>query len=357
MARQETSVTFVPPRCPHRDCEAHHRPAGRFFIRSGCYVADCHDQPVPRFRCRLCKRSFSRQTFRHSRSDRRPECNVPLLQLLVSGVGLRKAAEMLRLDLHSVQRKKLKIGATCRLMHANLCTRLPEGRTYLLDEEESYERLSIRPLTVPLLIEHRTWFVVAATAGSIRRLAPRGTRRRAWQERDERKHGRRPDESSATVELVLRELARRTSGSLILRSDEKRTYATIGKRVFGTRLAHVTTSGRAPRNRHNPLFAINNTIAMTRCYLGRLRRRSWLVSKNKERLQNHLHIYIAYRNYVRRRFQRDEAQRTPAVELRLLPRNLTFAETLGWRQDWADRSPHPLSSDGTRSIGDLDQAA
>ena len=346
-------MRFEPPRCPNVACAAHHEPPAGFFTRSGSYVAACHDQPVPRFRCRSCKKSFSRQTFRHSRGDRRPECNVPLLELLVSGVGLRKAAELLRLDVHSVQKKKLKIGRSCSWLHANLAPRLPEGRTFLLDEEESYEGASIRPLTVPLLIEQRTWFLVAATAGSIRRLAARGTKRRQRQERDERKRGRRLDESNACVERVLGELARRTSGQLTLHTDEKRAYRTIAQRVLAPRLTHLTTPGRAPRNQHNPLFAINVTIAMTRDYCGRLRRRSWLVSKKKERLQNHLHIYIAYRNYVRRRFQRDDENQTAAVMLGLLPRNLTFAETIAWRQDWGPRSVHPLSSDGSRSIAQV----
>jgi transposase-like protein len=350
LARRENNLAFIPPRCPNLDCRAHREPPPGFFTRSGTFVAACHDEPVPRFRCRLCRRSFSRQTFRHSRGDRRPECNARLLELLISGVGLRKAAELLRLDVHSVQQKKLKIGRTCRWLHANLCPTLPEGRTYLLDEEETYEGASIRPVTVPLLIEHETWFLVAATAGSIRRLAPRGTQRRIRQEHDERKYGRRPDESSVCVERVLRELARRTSGALTLRTDEKRSYRAIARRLLAPRVMHLTTSGRAPRNQHNPLFAINVTIAMTRDYCGRLRRRSWLVSKKKERLQNHLDIYTAYRNYVRRRFQRDERHETAAMLLGLLPRNLTFGETIAWRQDWGGCSVHPLCADGSRSI-------
>ena len=341
---------FVPPRCPNVDCVAHREPPPRFFISNGSYVTASEPRPVPRFRCRFCRRTFSRQTFRHSYRDRRPECNVPLLQLLVSGVGLRKAGELLRLDIHAVQKKKLKIGRTCRHLHENLSPKLPPGRTYLMDEEESYEGKSIRPLTVPLLIEHQTWFMVAATAGSIRRLAVRGTKRRARQERDERRFGRRPDESRACVERVLGELARRTDAPLGLRTDEKTSYRGLVAKVLAGRAEHVTTSGRAPRTHHNPLFAINTTIAMTRDYLGRLRRRSWLVSKKKERLQNHLHIYIAYRNYVRRRFQSDAEHETAAKLLGLLPRNLTFAETIGWRQDWGERSVHPLSSDGNRSI-------
>ncbi len=278
---------------------------------------------------------------------------MPLLELLVSGVGLRKAAELLHLDVHSVQKKKLKIARTCWWLHHNLSPKLPEGRTFLLDEEETYEGASIRPVTVPLLIERETWFVVAAAAGSIRRLAPRGTRRRARQERYEREAGRRPDESNACVERVLGELARRTSGPLTLRSDQKRSYPVIARRVLATRVTHLTTPGRAPRTRFNPLFAINVTIAMSRDCCSRLRRRSWLVSKNKERLQSHLHIYIVYRNYVRRRFRHDDEHETAAVLLGLLPRNLAFAETIGWRQDWGSRSVHPLSHDGSRSIATI----
>ena len=161
-------MEFRPPRCPNVACTAHHEPPSGFCIRSGSYEAACHAEPVQRFRCKLCRRSFSRQTFRHSRGDRRPECNARLFALLVSGVGLRKSAELLDLDIHSVQRKKLKIGRTCKWLHDNLAPKLPEGRTYLMDEEETYEGASIRPLTVPLLIEHQTWFLVASTAGSIR---------------------------------------------------------------------------------------------------------------------------------------------------------------------------------------------
>ena len=272
------------------------------------------------------------------------------MELLVSGVGLRQAGRLLKLDPHSVQRKTLKIGRTCGSLHDNLSRKLPEGRTFVLDEEESYETASIRPLTVPLLIDHASWFLVSSAVGSIRRLAPRGTRRRARQERDEQRHGRRPDESSACVEHVLTALARRVAEAVTLRTDEKPSYRRIAKRVLGERLLHETTSGRAVRNRRNPLFAINVTIAMTRDGCGRLRRRSWLVSKKKERLQNHLHIYTVFRNYVRRRFNRDGERQTAAVLLGLLPRQLQFDDVLAWRQDWDERSVHPLSHTAARSI-------
>jgi hypothetical protein len=203
---------------------------------------------------------------------------------------------------------------------------------------------------MPVLIEKETWFVVATAVGSIRRLAPIGTARRDRQDRDERT-GTRPDQSRSCVRAVMTTLAHRVpSGTIVLRTDEKASYATIAKEVFGERVVHETTPGTLVRSTHNPLFTINTTLAMTRDNCGRLRRKSWLVTKKAERLQNHLLLFTVYRNYVRRRFNRDQEVDTPAKILGLLPRNLQRHEVLAWRQDWGELSIHPMSSTGARTV-------
>jgi hypothetical protein len=306
---------------------------------------------VPRFRCKTCRRDFSRQTFRYDYRDRRPELNVPLFLLLISGTSLRQAGRVLKLDVRAVQEKKTKMAATFACLHANLCRQLPSGHTYLLDEEETFEAASIRPLTMPVLIESSTWFVVTTAVGPIRRGAVRGSRRRKRQEADEAKHGRRPDESDACVRAVLDTLAARAKdGAIHLHTDQKASYARIASAVFGDRLHHVATSSRRLRDTSNPLFAINLTMAMTRDNNGRLRRRSWLVTKKAVRLQEQLLLFTIYRNYVRRRFNRDAEVDTPARILGYLPRNLRHHEVFTWRQDWGDRSIHPMSLAGDRTV-------
>jgi hypothetical protein len=276
--------------------------------------------------------------------------NERLFLLLVSGVGMRQSGRLLRMDARGVQRKQHKMAATLACMHDNLCPRLPEGRSWLLDEEETYEGASIRPLTMPVLIEQETWFVVATAVGSIRRLAPVGSARRLRQDREERS-GSRPDESRARVREVLDCLARKVpAGKVVLQTDEKASYATVGRSVFGDRLVHLTTAGTLVRDTHNPLFPINTTLAMTRDNCGRLRRRSWLVTKKAARLQDHLALFTAYRNYVRRRFNKDPETQTPARCLGLVPRNLDAEEVLAWRQDWGDLSIHPISRDAAHTV-------
>ncbi|MFO1078815.1 MAG: hypothetical protein U1E73_13920 [Planctomycetota bacterium] len=346
-------MEHVPPRCPNLECCNHLAPKDRFFWRHGSYRAGCRDAPVPRFRCRACRRGFSSQTFRHDRGDRRPECNEEVFRLLTSGVGLRQCGRLLKLRVFAVQRKLRKIGSTCDQLHRNLCRLLPVDRVYLFDEEETYETASIRPLTMPVLIERTTWFVVAFAAAPIRRLAPLGTARRDWQDDDEKDRGMRRDRSKAAVYWVLRRLRHLApNGPLLLQTDEKTTYPWLIRLNFGTRAEHHATSSKDPRTVRNALFPINTTMAMTRDNNGRLRRQSWLVTKRRKCLIEQMHLFTVYRNYVRKRFNTDEDGATAAKLLGLVPRAMHPREVVAWRQDWGPRSPHPLSRRGDKTVAD-----
>lgn len=343
-------MSFRPPRCPNPDCSNHAAPDARHIIRWGYFMARCRDRREPRFRCLECRKTFSRQTFRHDYRDRRPDCNDRLFELLTSGVGLRQAARVLKVSATTAQKKMRKLSRTCELLHKNLSTSLPPNRTYLMDEEESYESASIRPLTVPILMESQAWFIVATDVGSIRRLAPAGTARRRRQELEEKKRGKRADNSRECVGQVLRKLQRRNPGRVQLLTDQKSSYATVAREVFGPDVTHATTAGSAPRTMHNPLFPINSMIAMSRDGCGRLRRDSWLVSKLAKWLRGQLAIFTVFRNYVRRRFNKDQPHETPAYLLGLLPRQLQPYEVVRWRQDWGALSLHPTSGSGMKTV-------
>ena len=346
-------MSFVPPRCPNPDCANHKQCESGSIIRWGYFDRSCLGVREQRYRCRKCRKTFSRQTFRHDYRDRRPDCNERVFEMLTSGVGLRQTARTLKICATTAQKKMRKMSRTCELLHENLSAKLPAARCYLMDEEESYEGASIRPLTVPILIEKENWFIVATSVGSIRRRAPEGTARRKRQDREEADHGRRPDQSRECVDEVLRALRRRTDGPIELLTDQKSSYATVASEVFGPDLVHSTTSSKAPRTTRNPLFPINSMIAMSRDNCGRLRRRSWLVSKLAKWLRGQMSIFTVYRNYVRRRFNKDAPDQTPAKLMGLLPRNLRPEEVLRWRQDWGAQSVHPMSLGGTRAVSDV----
>jgi transposase-like protein len=347
-------MDFTPPRCPNRACIRHRDPVPGFCQRRGAYRPKCRSDAIPRFRCKTCRKGFSYQTFRGDYRDHRPECNRRLFWMLISGAGLRQSGRELDLDVHAVQRKFRKMGRLMRRLNRNLLLQLPDDCTYLLDELETFEDISICPVTVPVLIEKRSKLVVATGAASIRRMARRGSRRQRRLQRYEQKHGRRRDRGRQCVARVLRRWQQLLAGrKATLVTDRKGLYATLTKRLFGGQVSHQQHSSRLPRTILNPLFSINLTEAMLRDNCGRLRRRSWLVSKKARYLRLQLELFTAYRNWIRRRTNLDAADQTPGVVLRLVKRQLAVDEVLAWRQDWRELTIDPTSASGRETLPQL----
>jgi len=339
---------FRPPRCPYRRCSQHRSPRPGFFRRHGSYVARCRPHPVPRFRCRSCGRTFSRQTFRMDYRDHRPDLNARLFVLLASGVGLRQSARELGLSRRCTELKFHKLARHLRRLNLTLRGPLPPGSRLQLDELETYEgRRNTRPLSVPVLIETSSRFLIWAESATIR---PSGrmteARKRAIAE-DEIRYGRRKDRSRRSVQRTLQRGADMAGQlvTVVLDTDEKPSYPGLAERAFGAeRLVHFQTNSREPRTVWNPLFPINHTEAMARDLMGRLRRDTWLGSKHRRYLDLALQVFMAYRNYVRRRFNWDGF--SAAEMLGFAPRRMRAQELLSWRQDWERESIHPLAKRG-----------
>lgn len=346
---------FKPPRCPHKDCPCHHSSSGRFYTRHGTYTAKIRPRPIPRFRCRSCERTFSRQTFRHDYRDRKPHLNVRVIQELTSGVGYRQTARIVGLTRRNLLNKARKIQRTAQYLDQNLMQRAADrdraspSRAPLdiqFDEFESYEtRRNTRPLSIAVVVERNSRVILGASAAPIR---PRGKMtegRKAVIAREEARFGPRRNRSAVVCRYTLRRAGKvRPSASVvILGTDEKSTYPSYAAEAFrGRLLVHRQTPSVDPRGYGTPLFPINHTEAMLRDHTGRLRRESWLVSKLRRFLNLHLGLYVAWRNWVRPRFNRDT--RCPGEIAGISERRLRPGELVGWRQDWGRRSPCPFRS-------------
>lgn len=323
---------FVPPRCPYPACSTPLDPAAPFFHRDGLYRPRCRAHPVQRFRCRVCLRRFSRQSFRADRNQKKPHLNAAFLRLMLACVALRQAARVLGVARRTVERRFLWLARHAAEFHRNRLAAL-DG-PFMLDELETFEANRYQPVTVPVLIEPRSLFLIASAAGPLRRkgrMTPTQKRRRT---EHEARHGRRPSHSAAAVRAVLLRLRPCVASGrpVVLHSDRKPLYERLGRRLFGSRFTWVPHSASARRDRRNPLFPINHTNARLRHFLARLRRRSWCVSKRRLRLQQHLQIATLWVNYCRPITNRTGT--TPAQSLGLAARRLREEEVLAWREDW-----------------------
>jgi len=323
---------FIPPRCPFSACTARLDPAAPFFHRDGRYYPRCRAHPVQRFRCRVCRRRFSRQSFRADRNQKKPHLNAPFLRLMLACVALRQAARVLGVARRTVEHRFLWLARHAARFHANRLESL-QG-PFMLDELETFEGNRFQPVTVPVLIQPRSLFLIASEAGPLRRkgrMTPTQRRRRA---EHEARHGRRPSHSAAAVRAVLLRLRHSVApgGPVVLHSDRKPLYERLGRRLFGGRFSWAPHSASTRRDRRNPLFPINHTNARLRHFMARLRRRSWCVSKRRLRLQHHLEVAALWMNYCRPITNRTGT--TPAQALGLAPRRYREEEVLAWREDW-----------------------
>ena len=344
---------FEPPRCPYRHCREHKALSPGALRPWGSYQPKCRAHPVPRFRCTSCERTFSRQSFRMDFRDHRPDLNARLFEFLISGAGLRQSSRILKLSLRCTELKFRKLARHLRRLNLNLQAELSPKSILQFDEFETFEGTRVvRPLTIAFLIEKETRFLVWAESARIPVRSRRSKKRKALKLSPEEQRRRKADGSRSGIERTLRRGAALTSAaaSVQLETDKKSSYVTLGKQVFGeARLKHSRTSSRLVRDEKNPLFAINQAEAMARDLLGRLRRDSWLASKKRRYLDLALAMYASWRNLVRLRFNKDEE--SAAQLLGFLPRRLSIQEILSWRQEWRERSIHPLAS-GSQSISE-----
>ncbi len=330
---------FQPPRCPYRRCGRHHQPGVSFATRAGRYFPKCRSHPVQRFRCHDCGRTFSRQTFRADYRQKKPYLNAACLRLLVSCVGLRQAALVLQVARRTIERRFVWLARHASDWHLNQLAGAELGGPFQLDELESFESNRYQPVTVPVLIDRHTLFIVATEVGALRRKGKMTATQRRRRAEHERKHGRRPSQSTQAVRAVLSRLHQVVPPRqpIVLDSDHKPLYGQLGRTLFPGRFIWKTHDASARRDRANPLFPINHTNARLRHFLSRLRRRTWCVSKRREGLRAHLAIATMWSNYVRGITNRTRT--TAAQALGVARRAYRPEEVLAWRQDWGRLSP------------------
>lgn len=335
---------FVPPFCPTDSCPARAGGLTLRFQRDGSYRRATDGRSVARFRCRICKRRFSSQSFRLDYRLKLPRLNVPILGLFASKVTHRQTARILRIDRKTVHHRLRLFGTAMKRWHEGVLGRARNRGgmqgSFSLDELETYEQdRRLQPVTVPVLIHRATRFIVHFETADLPARGRLSVRDQARKLAREKSNGRRHSGSSRVVDACFSALAsvHAESEPVQLVMDRKRTYPPLVRKHFKDRCSIlIREHSKSPRNTVNPLFPINHTLAMMRDQVSRLVRRSWAASKLQAELRHHLWIFAAWRNFVRPMFNRTP-EISSAMALGLVSRRCKPAELLRWK--WPDRMP------------------
>ena len=336
-------MSFQPTRCPYPHCPSR---SGQPFAyrRRGWFQRRCDKKIVPRFRCLVCHLSFSEQTFRVDYRLKRPLLLPRFFLDRISKVTHRQSARNHACSRSTEERHFGRLREHCQafqeLRMAEVAAKGGLGEVFLLDELETYEHhRNQKPLTVPVLIERKSGFVLDVRVGTLppRRKRGEGRKRRESEAEGQGENpvenpNQRRSESTQVVKAAFERLKAVTPKDrpLTVLTDEKHSYARLLQELFGERCLHKRTHSTRVRDVTNPLWPINHTLARLRDNVSRLVRETWAAAKLRARLAGHLAIWVCYRNYVRGRTNRF-TKITPAMALGVQDRRWSPGELLEWR--------------------------
>jgi hypothetical protein len=335
-------ANYSPRHCPNAACPSRTSATSFEFQKKGRYLREVDRRSVQRFQCSVCGRCFSSQTFRIDYRYHRPRLHLVLFPRLVAKCSLRQAARELCCHRDSILIRLARLGPHAHWVNiAFLEQHRARGQTlendFQLDELETFEvDRRLFPVTVPVLVQAHSRFVVhleTATLPARGNLRPRDQARLA---KAEERHGKRESKSKEAVTACFNRLKAllKDDANVVVWTDKKATYPAILRDVFGERVEHLTVHSKDPRGMQSPLKFINSTFAMLRDGLGRLVRKSWGYSKLRRNLAWHMWIWALYRNFVREWVNRERGTCSAQV-LGIVSRRLTGDELL----EWIDRLP------------------
>ena len=345
---------FQPPFCPRRGCSEHDRLEPGFrFDRHGFYSTRRRWR-IPRFRCRSCRGSFSRQSFAVSYYSKRPELLVPIAAGLVGGSAHRQIARTLGCAPSTVTRNAARLGRHAILLLAaarrELAARVNEA--FVLDHFETFEFTQDYPFGVATVVGAKSWYVYDLDP------APHGRAGHVSQSQRLRLVAR-PQRAArgsyvGSAQRVFRRLQVLASPGRPAKviGDGHAAYARALRDpalLQRLRLERYPIPSRGPRGsprseaarlRDKHLFPVDLLHKILRHSLAHQRRETIAFGRRLNAVMERLFLAAVWRNFVKKRSERRSRSGTPAMWLGLARERWPWSRVLS-RRLFPARTPTP----------------
>jgi len=353
--------------CPRVGCRAHSLtpPEDSWFHRHGFHLTKAFGR-VQRYRCRLCGKTFSDQTFLLNYWLKKPTDFRSLGRQINSGSSSNFVARHHHLSADSMRIRADRLARNSLFLQSLLTDSLLINEPLVTDGLESFVLSQYFPVELNILIGAHSEFVYFFTESHSKRKG------RTTEEQKRMKQvvyeGKSFSASSLPVmfTLLLDYLDGRCAHkSQVLRSDLHSVYHTAisGWNESGHRsplLIHRCTSSKQPRDRSNPLFAVNYFDRLIRKDIPNHRRETTCQARNDRNLLSRFAYYVVTHNYWKPKRIRSNAAQIPEKHVgRVLPNDERMKLWKGrfhryrfmqsfvqmpeyYREIWFRRTPTPL---------------
>ena len=373
--------SFRPPFCPRPDCPQHHPAPDRpfRFKRDGSYTRKNDGRRVPRFRCSVCGKGLSLQTFAFSHYLKRPELSEPIAAGLNAGSAHRQLARSLGCAHSTVTRRAARLGRHALLINAEARQSIQGiDEPIVFDHFETFEVTQDLPVGIGTAVGHRSWFIHDLEPAPHRRTGRMSARQKARMQALYKKIGSPPKNAYflSFRSFLDRMLDLAGDDGLELYSDGHADYrralarhpkrAAVKHHVFPNPKRGPKGSPRSPEaiRRDRAMFPVDLLHGILRHTCAHHRRETIAFGRRLNALMERLHLAVVWRNWVKGRSERKPDRTTPAMVLGLADRPLTWKQILrrrlfpsrikvpeGWmkvyRREWITKAigtnrPHDL---------------
>lgn len=281
---------FVQPKiCPNSSCSNHTTPIKNWFKKIGYYKPKQNHQPIPRYKCKTCGKSFSTSTTKATYKQHKPDVNEELFKLLVSGVSLRRCSEILDIQYSTVVEKFAYLAKQAKKAHYKHMLTLQTSYVQV-DELETFLHARAKALSVPMVVRVKTGEILnfaVAKMPAKGKLATIGQTIYNWT----------VDERSVKFQFMLVQLQNCFKPNITFKCDSNSSYKKwIANQITNATINQIVAGKKKPKGSYDDLFAINNTFARMRHDMNRLARKTWSTTKAIHGLENHIWLYIAWNN-------------------------------------------------------------
>lgn len=263
--------------------------------KNGSFIRKRSRAKIQRFYCEPCSLAFSKQTTNITSKQHRPDLNEKIFHMICNGMGVRRIAQALNTTPKTVQKKIQFLAFLCDKFHNMHFTNWKVKPKFQFDEMWAVESDRANTLTIPIVVERDSYFIVSARSAHTFSITRTHSTRGYNNLKRQAKIAVRDTVILKTLDKVS---TMKPHGRIVMDTDGKTQYPDFLDVVFGSRLVH---------NRYNAgikseaikLFPINNTMACMRAEISKVKREGWYQTQDNTWLNAHLVIYTVYYNYFR----------------------------------------------------------
>ena len=317
---------FRPPHCPWPECRAHLDSRKARFHRHGVFVRQVDGKVIPRFRCLVCRRSCSQQSFACSYYLKRPELLLPVAAGLQAGSAHRQLARSLGCAPSTVTRLSARLGRHAILLSAILLEAVDKiGEPVVHDDFETFVYSQEFPVGLGTTVGQDSWWVYNLEYAPHRRGGKRTPRQRASKKVARPASGAYRRAFSRMLDLLI---DRVPSGQrLEIHTDGHPGYraALRRHRRAGRCRHHVSPNPErpykgAPRSpeafaRDEAMFAVDLLHLIIRHTLAHHRRETIAFGRRPGAVLERAWLMVVWRNVVKLRWERRHGAVTPGMYL------------------------------------------